>query len=215
MPDSRRKPPGGECKNDGSGSNREPSPERQDWKKIMPNHGRAVILEKCCIRSNRGGNSIVALSINSLTARFSDRLKRRFSVPACPIIGRRAEWPSREARSRAEPRAAAPLRRAWRARRALDLDGREHGATLDQVGSYSPARSWFFPRSVGSRNMASGRAAPLCPERGHPEGAATKDARLPGLVPAGTCSRPDQAELCRPTGGPDTVMRQPPGRRPS
>jgi hypothetical protein len=146
---------------------------------------------------------------------FSVRLESRFSVPACAITERHAEWPSREARSRAEPRIAAPLRRAWRARRALDLDGREHGATLDQVGGYCPARSWFFPRSVGSRNIASGRAAPLCPERGHPEGAATKDARLPGLVPAGTCSRPDQAELCRPTGEPYTVMRQPPGRRPS
>jgi hypothetical protein len=55
---------------------------------------------------------------------FSVRLGRRFSVPACTLTESRAQQPSREARSRAEPRAAASLRRAWRARRALDLDDR-------------------------------------------------------------------------------------------
>jgi hypothetical protein len=54
---------------------------------------------------------------------FSVRLGRRFSVPACTLTERRAQQPSREARSRAEPSADASLRRAWRARRALDLDG--------------------------------------------------------------------------------------------
>lgn len=58
-----------------------------------------------------------------------------FLRPGLTVVGRRAECSSREARSRAEPRAAASLRRAWRARRALDLDEREHGATLDQVGA--------------------------------------------------------------------------------
>jgi transposase len=58
-----------------------------------------------------------------------------FRRPGLTVVGRRAECSSREARSRAEPRAAAPSRRAWRARRALDLDEHEHGATLDQVGS--------------------------------------------------------------------------------
>jgi hypothetical protein len=55
---------------------------------------------------------------------FSVRLERRFSVPACNLTERWSQRRSREARSRAEPRAAASLRRAWRARRALDLDGR-------------------------------------------------------------------------------------------
>lgn len=55
---------------------------------------------------------------------FSVRLERRFSVPACTLIECQSRRPSREARSRAEPRTAASLRRAWRARRALDLDGR-------------------------------------------------------------------------------------------
>jgi hypothetical protein len=44
------------------------------------------------------------------------RLERRFSGPACDLTQRRAHRLSREARSRAEPRAAASLRRAWRAR---------------------------------------------------------------------------------------------------
>ena len=46
---------------------------------------------------------------------FSVRLERRFSVPACNLTERRSPRRSREARSRAEPRAAASLRRAWRA----------------------------------------------------------------------------------------------------
>src|SRR5208283_886700 len=54
---------------------------------------------------------------------FSVRLERRFSVPACNLTERWSQRRSREGRSRAEPRAAASLRRAWRARRALDLDG--------------------------------------------------------------------------------------------
>ena len=48
-------------------------------------------------------------------SRFSVRLERRFSVPACNLTERRSPRRSREARSRAEPRAAASLRRAWRA----------------------------------------------------------------------------------------------------
>lgn len=53
---------------------------------------------------------------------------------------------------------------------ALGLDSHEHDARLDQVGTYGcilPG-SWFFPRSarVVSRNLASGKLAPLCPERG-------------------------------------------------
>lgn len=35
-----------------------------------------------------------------------------------------------------------------------------------------------------------GRLAPLCPERGHPMGAAAGKTGLPSLVPAGTSSRP-------------------------
>ena len=50
------------------------------------------------------------------------------------------------------------------------LEGHEHGATLDQVGTCCCVLpgSWFFPRSARavSRNLASGRLAPLCPERG-------------------------------------------------
>ncbi len=52
---------------------------------------------------------------------FSVRLERRFCVPACNLTERWSPRRSREARSRAEPRAAASSRRAWR---ALDLDGR-------------------------------------------------------------------------------------------
>ena len=64
---------------------------------------------------------------------FSVRLERRFSVPACTVTERRAQRRSREARSRAEPRAAASSRRAWRARRALDLDGRCTRRNADQA----------------------------------------------------------------------------------
>ena len=61
----------------------------------------------------------------SLTVMFLSSVEeRRFSVPAYAFTECRAQRPSREARSRAEPRAAASLWRAWRARRALDLDGR-------------------------------------------------------------------------------------------
>jgi hypothetical protein len=133
---------------------------------------------------------------------FSVRGGRRFSAPACTFKVRRAEQRSRLA--------AGPPPEAARS----GLDGCEHGAMLDQVGGYCPAGSWFFPRSVDSRNLASGRSAPLCPERGHRERAATKGARLPGLVPAGTGSRLDQADLNRPTNWPDRIMRRP-GRRPS
>jgi hypothetical protein len=71
---------------------------------------------------------------------------------------RRAQWPSR---------LAAGHRRQAAHR---GLEGHEHDATLDQVGTCGcilPG-SWFFPRSarVVSRNLASERLAPLCPERG-------------------------------------------------
>jgi hypothetical protein len=113
------------------------------------------------------------------------------------LFGRRAVSPSRPAISHCAARSGGQGwpsgHRACAARSVLY--GRKHGVTLDQVGGYCPAGSWFFPRSVVRRNVASGRSAPLCPERGHLERAATKDAGLPGLVPAGTCSRLDQADL--------------------
>jgi hypothetical protein len=68
------------------------------------------------------------------TTPFLCSVKAPFLHPGLTTPGRRAQWPSREARSRAQPRAAAPSRRAWRARRALHLDGREHGATLGIAG---------------------------------------------------------------------------------
>ena len=78
---------------------------------------------------------------------FSVRLERRFSVPACTVTERRVQRRSREARSRAEPRAAATSRRAWRARRALDLDGRCTRRNADQAegvrtsASHNPYRA--------------------------------------------------------------------------
>src|SRR5271165_3699404 len=109
--------------------------------------------------------------------RFFCSVEAPFSCPGHP-------YPEHRAQRRSRLGAPAP-----------SLDRGEHGVTLQWLAASVPARSWFFPRSVGSRNMASGRTAPRCPERGHPEGAATKEARLPGLVPAGTCSRLGQADL--------------------
>jgi hypothetical protein len=53
-------------------------------------------------------------------ARFSVRLKRRFSVPACGIRQRRAQLRSRLAEGHREAARSG-------------LDGSEHGATLDQA----------------------------------------------------------------------------------
>jgi hypothetical protein len=61
------------------------------------------------------------LALQSLWS-FSVRLKRRFSVPACTIGGRRAQRRSR---------LAAGHRGAARS----GLDGREHGASLAQAGA--------------------------------------------------------------------------------
>ena len=53
---------------------------------------------------------------------FSVRLKRRFSVPACDLAPRRAQRRSR-------------LAEGHRGATRSGLDGREHGAKLDQVGT--------------------------------------------------------------------------------
>jgi hypothetical protein len=100
---------------------------------------------------------------------------------------RRAQWPSR---------LAAGHRRQAAHR---GLEGPEHDATLDQVGTCGcilPG-SWFFPRSarVISRNLASERLAPLCPERGRQppwpaEALASAPSSLPrprALFDAGSC----------------------------
>jgi hypothetical protein len=95
------------------------------------------------------------------------------------------------------------------------LDGCEHGATLDQAGS-----PFVLPGHGSFRGLLTAatwhrkRPAPLCPERGHRKRAARESARLPGLVPAGTGSRLDQADLDWPMKWPDMIMRRP-GRRPS
>ena len=48
------------------------------------------------------------------------------------------------------------------------LDGREHGAMLDRAGGLltRPAGVMVLSAVWISRNLASGRLAPLCPERG-------------------------------------------------
>ena len=123
---------------------------------------------------------------------FSVRLKRRFPAPAIYLPDTARSLGQDLARQR-QPQRGVVLTEA-------STGSRSNGRRL------LSCQVMVLSAVFGSRNMASGRAAPLCPERGHPEGAATKDSRLPGLVPAGTCSRLDQAELGRPMNGPDMLM---------
>jgi hypothetical protein len=55
-------------------------------------------------------------------------------------------------------------------RRRLGLDGREHGATLDQIGTYTTSHRGHgsfrgLPLSAGQPQLGIGRLAPLCPKR--------------------------------------------------
>src|SRR5208282_5828801 len=101
-------------------------PERDNQPRIIdgPERVRNITsLFRCfTVMSDRSDHPSVPTYLRRPSC-FSVRLERRFSVPACNLTERWSQRRSREARSRAEPRAAASLRRAWRARRALDLDG--------------------------------------------------------------------------------------------
>src|SRR5271166_4300874 len=101
-------------------------PERDNQPRIIdgPERVRNITsLFRCLtVMSDRSDHPSVPTYLRRPSC-FSVRLERRFSVPACNLTERWSQRRSREARSRAEPRAAASLRRAWRARRALDLDG--------------------------------------------------------------------------------------------
>jgi hypothetical protein len=79
----------------------------------------------------------------------------RFSFPACTRTQRQSQRPSREARSRAEPRAAATLRRAWRARRALDLDGHCDWCNA-RSGWVRPNFRFRFPNPYSHREAEAG-----------------------------------------------------------
>src|SRR5208282_3255259 len=111
-------------------------PERDNQPRIIdgPERVRNITsLFRCfTVMSDRSDHPSVPTYLRRPSC-FSVRLERRFSVPACNLTERWSQRRSREARSRAEPRAAASLRRAWRARRALDLDGPLR-PTLDQAG---------------------------------------------------------------------------------
>jgi hypothetical protein len=149
-------------------------------------------------RAGRGSTGRGATS-GSVHTSFSVRLKCRFPAPAISLSGTVRSFGQDLARQRQPQK-----------RRGLDRS--EHGVTLKWSEATVLAGSWFFPRSAGSRNMASGRSAPLCPERGHRRRAATRGTGLPGLVPAGTCSRLHQADLDGSRGL--TITRQL-GRRPN
>src|SRR5208282_2451714 len=95
-------------------------PERDNQPRIIdgPERVRNITsLFRCfTVMSDRSDHPSVPTYLRRPSC-FSVRLERRFSVPACNLTERWSQRRSREARSRAEPRAAASLRRA------LDLDG--------------------------------------------------------------------------------------------
>jgi hypothetical protein len=111
-------------------------------------HRAATLAERARGSARRGANFQVC------PGRFFCSVEAPFSCPGHSSSGHRAQLRSRLG-------APAPTAK----RRGLDRS--EHGVTLKWSEATVLAGSWFFPRSAGSRNMASGRSAPLCPERGH------------------------------------------------
>ncbi len=113
------------------------------------------------------------------TSCFSVRLERRFSVPACDLTERRPQRPSREARSRAEPRAAAFCGEHGEHGEHWTLMAAAGGATLDQAGCIQTSAALgdhgymgasFLIGSSRSSNSRSMRfAIPRCrsTSRGH------------------------------------------------
>src|SRR5271157_3530408 len=133
---------------------------------------------------------------------FSVRLKRRFPAPAIhlPDIARSV---GQDLARQRQPRS---------------------GLVLTEASTVSRSSGW---RLLSLPDHGSFRGLTRQPQHGIGEGgtsmsrtrssvgAATKEARLPGLVPAGTCSRLGQADLLSLTIEPDLFILPPPKRRPS
>src|SRR5271165_2468803 len=133
---------------------------------------------------------------------FSVRLKRRFPAPAIhlPDIARSV---GQDLARQRQPRSGLVLTEASTVSRSSGW----RLLSLPDHGSFRGlTRQPQHGIGEGGTSMSRTRSS---------EGAATKEARLPGLVPAGTCSRLGQADLLSLTIEPDLFILPPPKRRPS
>src|SRR5271165_6593467 len=133
---------------------------------------------------------------------FSVRLKRRFPAPAIhlPDIARSV---GQDLARQRQPRSGLVLTEASTVSRSSGW----RLLSLPDHGSFRGlTRQPQHGIGEGGTSMSRTRSS---------EGAATKEARLPGLVPAGTCSRLGQADLLSLTIEPDLFILPPPKRCPS
>ena len=125
-----------------------------------------LIASKNCFQKRTKYLAAIEVACPPVISTCSDTIRKRQFLCSAGAVS-----PSRpEDRSAARAAAVKTGRRPPPQAVHRGLDGHKHDATLDQVGTCCCVLpgSWFFPRSAGavSRNLASGRLAPLCLERG-------------------------------------------------